>query len=185
MRLSEPRVTPLAEAEWQPEQAEIFEKARDLNGRVYNIFLTVGRHTKLLKRWLPFANHILFKSSLSPRERELLILRIGWLCQAEYEWGQHVEIARRADITDEEIARIKQGSDAPGWTRIEAALLRATDELRADAIIGEATWTELSAHYDDNQLMDIVFTVGQYNLVSMALNTLGVRLDDGLKGFDG
>ena len=104
-----------------------------------------------------------------------MILRIGWLCRCGYEWGQHVPIARSAGLADEEIARIPRGPDAAGWSEVERLLLRATDELHADAFIGDATWAALSAHYDVQQLLDLVFTVGQYNLVSMALNSLGVQ----------
>ena len=181
MRLGSPRVAPLDEKDWSDEaRAELGRMAE--GGRVFNIFKTLARYPKLLKRWLPFANHILFKSSLSPREREILILRIGWLCQAEYEFGQHVVIGRRAGLSDADIQRIVDGPDAAGWDPFEAALVRAADELHRDAIISDATWKALSARYGTEQLMDAVFTVGQYNLVSMALNTLGVQLDAGLEG---
>ena len=122
-------------------------------------------------------------STLVPRERELLILRIGWLCQAEYEWGQHVIFGREAGLTDAEIARIKAGPDADGWDPFDATLLRAADELHADAFISNETWAALSERYTTRQLMDVVFTVGQYNMVSMALNSFGVQLDNGVKGF--
>ena len=95
-------------------------------------------------------------STLAPRERELLILRIGWLCQAEYEWGQHVIFGKGAGLTDEEIARIKEGPDAKGWSPFDAALLRAADELHADAFISDATWAALSERYSTQQLMDVV-----------------------------
>ena len=111
------------------------------------------------------------------------ILRTGWLCQAEYEWAQHVLIGRRSGIRAEEIEQISEGPEATGWSDGDAALVRAVDELHADAMIGEETWTALAERYSKEQLMDLVFTVGQYNLVSMALNTLGVQLDDGLEGF--
>ena len=128
-------------------------------------------------------NHVLAKSTLPARERELGILRIGWLCRAEYEWGQHVVIGKSSGLDDAEILRITEGPEAAGWNGLDATLLRATDELHSDACIGEATWKELSQHFDTQQLIDLVFTVGQYNLVSMALNTLGVQLDEGVGGF--
>ena len=121
--------------------------------------------------------------TLLPRDRELLILRIGWLCQAEYEWGQHVLFARAAGLTDEEIARIKKASDDLAWGPFDAHLLRALDELRADALISDATWAALSERYSTQQLMDVVYTVGLNNMVSMAVNTFGVQLDKGVKGF--
>jgi alkylhydroperoxidase family enzyme len=78
---------------------------------------------------------------------------------------------------------VKQGPDADGWDAADAALLRAADELLEDAFISDETWQALAGRFETEQLIDVIFTVGQYNLVSMALNTLGVQLDDGVKGF--
>jgi alkylhydroperoxidase family enzyme len=175
MRLQKPRVAPLADDQLEPEL-----KVRFGNGPILNIFRTLANHPGLAKRWLVFGNHVLAKSTLPARERELLILRIGWLCRAGYEWGQHVVIGKASGLSDEEIARIPKGPDAKGWSEADRALLRATDELHADAFIGDATWAELSKTWSTQQLMDLVFTVGQYNLVSMALNTLGVQPEPGL-----
>ena len=183
MRLTKPRLAPLPESEWSDEVRDQLANLMRAGGRVPNIFKTLAHHPKLMKRWLVFGNHILAKNSLSPRQRELAILRIGWLCRAEYEWGQHVVISRGIGISDEDIQRVADGPDASGWDPLEATLLRAVDELHDDAMITDPTWKALSEHYDTHQLMDLVFTVGQYNLVSMALNTLGVQLDEGIEGF--
>ncbi len=181
MRLDTPRVPPLDPAEFDPEIRAIFESS-DGSGSPLNIFRTLANHPKLLRRWLVFGNHVLFKSTLPPRERELVILRIGWLCRAGYEWGQHVAIGREAGLSDEEIQRITEGPEAAGWSELDVLLLRATDELHRDAFISDPTWKGLGAHLSTQQMMDLVFAVGQYNLVSMVLNTLGVQLDDGIEG---
>jgi alkylhydroperoxidase family enzyme len=86
-------------------------------------------------------------------------------------------------LTDEEILRIIKGPDDPGWSEFDAVLLRAADELHRDAIISDATWNALSQRYDTKQLMDVITTVGQYNLVSWTLNSLGVQLEEGVPGF--
>ena len=183
MKLSQPRITPLTADEWTDEQRASLE-TRSREGRVYNVVGTLARHWEAAKKFQVWAYHIMGETStLVPRERELLILRIGWLCQAEYEWGQHVIFGREAGLTDEEIARIKEGPNADGWDPFDARLLRAADELHADAFISDATWATLSERYTTQQLMDVVFTVGQYNMVSMALNSFGVQLDNGVKGF--
>ena len=182
MRLTKARVEPLPEAEWTPEIRELLPRGVG-NGRILAIFTTFARHPKLLKRWLVFGNHVLFKSTVGARERELAILRVGWLCRAEYEWGQHAVIGRQVGLSDEEIRRVIDGPDAPGWSPLEAAVLRATDELHEDKMISDATWKELSRYYGVKELMDLVFAVGQYTLVSMALNSLGVQLDSGIEGF--
>lgn len=182
MAASQPRIAPLPREEWDAEVTELLH-ATTMGGRVLNIFQTLARHPKLLKRWLVFGTHVLSKSTLSPRERELLILRTGWNCRAEYEWGQHVVIGKQVGITDQEIERITRGPDAAGWDAHEASLLRAADELHRDSRIGDATWSALEQRYNTQQLLDVVFTVGQYTLVSMALNTCGVQLDEGIPGF--
>lgn len=183
MRLDAPRIPALDESEWDDEARALLEPlSRD--GDPLNIFKTLANHPDLMRRWMVFATHVLGKSSLPARERELVILRIGWLCRAGYEWGQHVLIGRDCGLEDDEIRAIGVGPDAPSWSPVDAALLRATDELHADAHVSDATWATLSEHFDQRQLMDLVFTIGQYNLVSMALNSFGVQADPDLPGFD-
>lgn len=180
---SQPRVPPLEPAQWTDEIREILDRPAGSGEPVFNIFATLARHPKLLKRWLVFGRHVLAKSALPPRDRELLILRTGWNCRAEYEWSQHVVIGKQSGLTDEEIARIPKGPGADGWPAFDAALLRAADELHTDSRIGDETWQQLAERYDTQQLIDLVFTVGQYHLVSMALNSLGVQLDPGFERF--
>jgi alkylhydroperoxidase family enzyme len=151
------------------------------DGHTLNIFTTFAHHPKLLKRWLVFGNHVLMKSTLSARDRELLILRTAWNCVADYEWGQHVTIARDAGLSDAEIGRVAV-ADTGGWDPGDAALLRAADELHADARIGDTTWTALADRYDTQQLFDLIFTVGQYHLVAFALNSLRVQREPGVPG---
>ena len=179
MRLTQPRINPVEEANWTESQRNLLAPQL-MRGRVQNIFLTLANHEALAKRWMVFANHILHKSKLSARDREILILRVGWLCQSGYEWGQHVLIGKKAGIRDVEIEAIKVGPTDPSWSTQDAFLLTATDELRADAFITDPTWQALTGFYSEQQLMDLVFTVGQYQLVSMALNTFGVQLDPDL-----
>ena len=183
MRLSKPRVPPVPDGDLDDEGREFLQQV-SREGRVLNIYRTLAAHPKLLKRWGVFGTHVLYKSTLPPRERELLILRTGWLCRSEYEWGQHVIIAKGVGVTDEEIERVKAGPEAPGWSTSDEFLLRAADELHFDSFIGDATWEALSEGFNTQQLIDVIFAVGQYHIVSMALNSLGVQLDEGVKGFE-
>ncbi|MFC3226055.1 carboxymuconolactone decarboxylase family protein [Marinibaculum pumilum] len=164
------------------EAAELLASSH-VGGRLLNIFRCLAQHPKLLKRWRVFANHVLGKSTLPLREREILILRTGWLCHSAYEFGQHTEIGRDCGLTDEEISRITEGPDAPGWSEDDRLLLLAADELRTEQRISDATWAGLARRWDRQQMMDIVFTVGNYTLVAMALNSFGVPLDAGVPGF--
>ena len=148
-----------------------------------NIFTTLARHPKLLKRWLVFGNHVLAKTTLPERERELAILRVGWRCGAEYEFGQHTIIGQRAGITDDEIVALTRELADGGWSDGDRTLLVAVDELHDDQCITDQTWAALAQRWSEQQLLDLVFTVGQYTLVSMALNSLGVERDAGVPGF--
>lgn len=182
VRLRDPRIAPLGEQQWTEQQQKLLAPLKQ-DGRVINIFSTLVRHPILFERWGGFGNYVLREQSLPPRDREILILRIGWLCQSEYEFGQHTLIGKGVGLTDEEILRITKGPDDPGWRRFDAALIRATDELHKDAFITDATWKVLAERYNEKQFMDVIFTVGQYNMVSMALNSLGIQRESGVPSF--
>jgi 4-carboxymuconolactone decarboxylase len=186
MRLTEARIAPLSDAELSPEQKEILAP---MGARILNIFRTLVREPKAIKGFLAWGNYVLSKRNALPaREREIVILRIGFLCRSGYEWTQHVAIGKRESLTDDEIVRIKKGAGA-SWSAADAALIRASDELHHDQFITDATWQALGAHFTQKQCMDVVFTAGQYTQVSMILNSFGVQLDPGqtldpdLKGF--
>ena len=180
MRLDRPRLAPLADAELSPEQAALIDdfKAR---GADYNIFRTFVRDPAALRAFMVWGGHILSDGNpLGLRRRELAILRTGFLCKAGYEWAQHERIGRQAGLTDAEIAGLKHGPDAPCWDAADRALLAATDQLVADHFIADATWTELSRHFAEAELLALLLTVGQYTMVAMFLNSAGVQLDPDL-----
>lgn len=142
---------------------------------------TMVHHPVLTKAFLTFNNHIAITSTISKRMRELLILRIGWLRQAEYEFVQHVSLGLKAGLSNEEIARVQDGPDAPGWDPAEADVLRAVDELHAHARIKEETWSRLAARLDDRQILDLIYTVGCYDLLAMVFNSCGVPLEKSMQ----
>ena len=179
MRLSQPRIAPVLESEWTEEQRKVLEPFVS-QGRLYNIFTTLARNAKALRAFLVWGTYTLNQSNLNARDREIVILRTGFLCKSGYEWAQHVRIGKQSGLTDSEIATIKIGAEASGWTANDAALLRATDELHNNHFISNTTWDELRGFLTEPQLMDVVFVAAQYTQVSMILNTFGVQLDPGL-----
>jgi alkylhydroperoxidase family enzyme len=177
-------VLPTTPADWDDDTRRLLDGLAAHNGGVVmNVLATVAHHPKLLKRWTVFGNHVMGASTLPARERELAILRTGLLARSDYEWAQHVSIARRSGCTDDEIVRVIVGPDAPEWSADDRAVLRATDELVGDQFISNGTWDALSERWSVQQCLDLVFTVGQYLLVSMALNTLGVQIEEGVERF--
>ena len=178
MRLSEPRIPPISDAEATEEQRAVLAAASSAAGRApLNVQRTIVQYPALARARQSVTTHIMRDSSLAPRERELLILRTGWNCQSEYEFAQHTRFGRSVSLSDEEIRRVTIGPKDPGWDDFDATLLRAADELHGDAFITDETWNRLAKRYSTEQLMDLVFTVGQYHIVSMALNSFGVQFE--------
>ncbi len=175
----QPRLQPLTAAA-DPALAEMFAKGLNgPDGTPLNIFGTLAHHPDMLRRWLVFAAHVLSKSTLPERDRELLILRTGWNCQSRYEFSQHVVIARRCGITEAEIEMVKEGVDA-GWDEFDRSLIAAADQLHDLSTISDTVWQALAVRYSTEQMLDVVATVGNYHLVAMFLNSTGVQLDSGV-----
>ncbi len=176
------RIAPVPIEERVGDIRELLDQARAASAPDANIFATLVRAPGLFRRWLPFGGKLL-SGKIPPRERELLILRTGWNCSAEYEWAQHAVIGERSGLTTEEIRRVVDGPEADGWEAFDATLLRAADELHARYSITDETWSALAARYDTAQLIELPMLVGHYHLVAMTLNALKVELDEGLSGF--
>jgi alkylhydroperoxidase family enzyme len=181
--VSQPRIPPLAPDEYDDEIRELLGAFAESTGPATNIFTTLARHRGLYRKWAPFGGKLL-AGRLPVRDRELVILRTGWLCRSEYEWGQHVLMARQAGLRDDEIRRVKEGPTAAGWTAGEAALLQAADELHHNACISDTTWATLAAGYDERQLIELPMLAGHYHLVAFTLNSLGVEREAGVPGLD-
>ena len=142
------------------------------------------QHPSLAKAFLTFNNHVATASTVSKRVREIVILRISWLRRSEYEYIQHLILGRRAGLDEDDLERIRAGPDAPGLDCIEADLVRAVDQLHSNARIDDATWKRLSSSFSTEQLMDIVFAVGCYDVLAMVFKTFNVQLEPGVAPLD-
>ncbi|WP_068160740.1 carboxymuconolactone decarboxylase family protein [Rhodococcus phenolicus] len=183
------RIPPLPVEQWSPEMAAFVSGYRSSvasagpeQGRASgsNLLGTLARYPELTQSFLTFNSHLLRGTSLSPRQRELLVLRVAAHRGSDYEWAQHVLLARRAGLTDTEIALVADDPGAEQFSPSERSMLAAVDELLDDGTIGAQTWTALSTELDDQQLMDLVFTVGAYSMLAMALRSFGIEPEDEL-----
>ncbi len=133
----------------------------------------------LARAFLTFNAHIAVGSSLTSRTRELLILRISWLLHSEYEFTQHVILGRRAGLSDQELTWLQLPPKPGCWVEPDECVLLAVDELHGHARVSDATWARLSAHFDQRQLLDLLFIVGCYTTLAMVLNSVGLPLEPG------
>jgi alkylhydroperoxidase family enzyme len=185
------RIPPLPSDEWPasmrdaiaaltpPEPRHPFPN-REGRPKGRNALGTFAHHPALTRAFHAFNGHVLFATTITPRQRELLVLRVASLRQCAYEWAQHVVLAADVGLRADEIEAVRVGPDAPGWNALDRALLSAADSLLADADVSDETWAALASELDTQQLMDVIFTVGAYDLIAMAFKSFGVELDDDL-----
>ena len=172
---AQPRIDPLPE-----------DQARQLlgeRGRPLNIFLTLAKNEPLFTAFMQLGEHLLGRSfGVERRERELVILRVGWRSGSDYEFGQHTVIGKHVGVTDDEIVRLTRDG-YEGWSDDDAALLALADELCADNDVSDATWSRLQQRWSEAQLLDLLVLAGFYRLVSGFLRSVRVQREPGTPGF--
>ena len=185
------RVEPLPGREWPPEMrtalaaldppgARFTHQPQEGRPRALNALGTLAHHPVLARAFCTLNGHLLMTTTLTERQRELIILRVASVRQADYEWAQHVLIARDAGLDEEQIARTADGPDPSFWGDLESALLGAVDELLVEGSISNPTWSLLSAELDTQQLLDVIFTVSGYDAFARMLHSFEVDLDEDL-----
>lgn len=176
-----PRIAPVTRAEWTDEIRDYFRLSEGTGSEGgeprLNVVLTMAHNPALAMAYRPLGAHLLLTSSLSPRVREMVTLRTAWLCRSDYEWTKHELLARQIGMTDAEIEGIRAGPDAPLWSEFDRHLLRATDQLKNNSDIDDASWQVLARQLDRRQLLDFIFTVGMYAMLAMALNAARVQME--------
>jgi len=183
LRLQEPRIVPIEQEDWTEVERQLLEPILQDQGSVPNIFKTFARHPDLFTPLLGFGRYLQQLSSLDPRDREILINRIVWLSNSEYEWSAHTLIGATHGLLDEDLQRIQEGPEAAGWNAEDAVLMAAVEELYDHAYISDGTWISLTTRFETKQIMELVMVVGGYHMLAMALNSFGVQLSEGAVGF--
>jgi alkylhydroperoxidase family enzyme len=185
MATENPRIPPLPMSEWgelEKDALSVFvkddgkrlqgsddNKNKDMSGLALWL-----NHPALAKAIFTLTRHLLHDNVLPARDRELLVLRVAWQRKSEYEWAQHIIIAQILGMAVAEIERVSQAADCPEWSDKDKLLMAAVDELLASAVVSDATWAGLEKYYDKQQLMEVVVTVGSYDLMAMAFKSFGL-----------
>ena len=169
------RLQPLDPEAWDPALVDVLRKI----GQPLNIHGVVARHPELMASYAPLREHVVRASSLDAGERELVILRVAHRTACDYEWRHHVVRGRKAGLDDVRIARVREGSEASGWSRKESLLLRAVDDMLDASEIGPEILSAMEGVFSDRQILDIVFTIGVYFIMSTLLKTARVPLETG------
>jgi 4-carboxymuconolactone decarboxylase len=172
-RPASPRVEP---------RPDILEKSKPITPAA-NVRATIAHNPRLAIAVGSLCNTVLAEGKTPRRQRELLILRTGWNCEAEYEFGQHTLFGREAGISDDEIAALTRPLTTHAWSDADLVLLRMADELRADFAVTDQTWQELAVRWSTPEIFEFIFAVLCYMMVSGFLNATGVEIDPGVPGW--
>lgn len=176
------RIGPLPRDRWTDDAREVFafwgEPGAWENGSRTNMQMVLANHPPLGLALGNFGKHILIENSAPGRARELVTLRLAFHMRSEYEWHYHVGYGLKLGMTLEEIGAVREGPDAAIWGELDAAVLRCVDELWHDSRISDDTWAVLAKNFSTPELMDLVFTCGQYVMIGWAIAAFGVQVED-------
>lgn len=177
-----PRLEPLADEHMGPRYQEFIDRIRvnvqyPRGSPTHPFFATLAHQPEFFEAYMTLGCAVMGSASLGLRERELVIMRTGWLLGAPYQFGEHVYSARKLGITEEEVERVKQGSTAEGWDPFERALVKAAEELHADAMISDATWAVLAERLTPGELIELPVIVGHYTMTAFIQNSLRFQLN--------
>ena len=159
------------------------EAMKDSPVNAVNVMATMAHNRTISKALGGFAQTCLFAGDLPRRQVEICVLRMGWNCQAIYEFGQHTLFGRDAGLTDAEIYFTTRPINQGGWSAPDAAILQLVDDLYSDDCVGDAAWAEASKHFSVPDIVHLIASAGCYRVVSGFLNSAGVQLDEGVPGW--
>lgn len=182
-----PRIGPLPREEWDDAARQVFgywegPEARE-NGSRSNTMMTLANHPQLALAQLDFGKYLLVQSSLTPRQKELVVLRVAWRFDSQYQWAHHVHAGRQIGMTDAEFAALQQERPVDVWGQHEQAMIDAMDQLCAAGRVDDATWARLAAEMDRRQLMDFLYSVGFFAMNAWAFGAMGIELEPAFEAF--
>ena len=136
-----------------------------------------ARHFRLGVAWMDFSDVFAKDPLLDTRYREILVLRVAWRTRSQYEWFQHVRIAQQCGLTPEHVQAAMEGPEAALWTPVERTLVATADEMIDHSVVSDATWSQLRPHFDDQQLIELLYVIGAYTCLAMVTNSVGLMPD--------
>jgi len=160
-----------------PEVRELFQKIENNGNRVLNIQKAIGHTPKITRDFIRFANSVLYKAALPAKLRELAILRVAALTDANYEWTQHVRVALQTGVPQKQIDAIHQWKNSAEFNNMERAVLQYTDEETQNICVSDKSFATMKNMLSEQEIIELTITIGCYNMISRILETLQVELE--------
>ncbi len=169
------KLTSVPAQEWDSSLAALID---DMQGRPLNVHCLLASHPQLLQAWWPFRTYFVTGGSLGRRNAEIVILRTAVHVRSWYEWASHVQRGLEIGLALDDIERVLDGPNAPGWAANDATLLMAVDELHSDGALSTGTINALGQYFDQKQILDLIAIRGSYIMLATFLKTAGIELDE-------
>jgi alkylhydroperoxidase family enzyme len=176
------RIPPLPPEEWDDRLTRVLQGSPGGTAEPMHIFATLARAPELFRRWLGFGGALLGGGALTPRLRELVILRTACRFDGRYEWAQHIELGERAGVTRPEITALGADLSTVSWAPLERAALAAVDDTADEGSVSDATWAALSSELDDAELIELLMLIAHYMMLTTVLRSLRLPLEPRAEG---
>jgi len=172
------RVPLLEKEDVDPAVKALYQKIEDSNNKIINLLKALAHSPKICRDWQRLGVTLLLKGTLSPKLREMAILRVGNLAEASYEWTQHVPIALMAGVTQEQIDALPDWANSTEFDAREQAVLQYTDEVSQQIRATDETFSKIRDAFDNQEIIELTVTIGYYGMVSRTLEALQIELED-------
>ena len=174
------RVPMIQREQASPEVREVYDKIEDNGARVLNLYRVLAYNPHRLRNSLRLGGALLSRTKLSPKLRELAIIRIARLSGSKYEWAQHYPIALETGLTHEQTEAVSNWGDSTVFSDEERAVLQYTDEVAKNVEVEDKTFQTLRKYLDEQSIVELTLSIGYWGMVARVLVPLQVDIDDQL-----
>ena len=172
------RVRLIEKEQASPEVREIFQKIEDNGARILNLYKVAAHSPKVCLNLIRLGNSIIGRMELSPKLREIVILRVATLTGSEYEWAQHVPVALQLGVSQKQLDAISDWKNSPEFNDEERAVLQYTDEVAQKVKVTDQTFDRLKSLFNEQAIVELTITIGYYGMLARLLVPLQVEVDE-------
>ena len=179
------RISLVQKEQASPEVKELFQKIEDNGARVVNLYKVVSHSPHVVRNFIKLGNSLIGRTELSPKLRELTIMRIAKLCHSEYEWAQHTLVALEVGVSQEKLDKIDSWGESDSFTEAERAVLQYVDEVAKNVKVTDETFAALRQYLNERSIVELTLAIGWWGMLARLLVPLEVEIDEQSAGSAG
>lgn len=172
------RVSLVQRNQASPEVDELFQRIEDNGAKVINLYKAMANSPHVTRNLIKLGNSLISKTDLSPKLRELTIMRIAKLCGCEYEWAQHTPVALDSGVSQTQLDVIESWKESDDFTDEERAVLHYVDEVTQNVKVADKTFETLRQHLSERNIVELTLAIGWWGMLARFLVPLEVEIDE-------